>query len=196
VRRSWALALSFLYIAFVRILQLLHLSWRDSDELAVGVAVTRLRSSPSGGPTCPSSLWVPKMSSEQSDQEFFTDRCAINNVGNRSNSVRNRSDQDRVRPGQLSYVGSPPTKQHHRGIDKKGPVVSTKGSLHLRRGHQNCANSKKTRSGGAAVNVADSKANLSWRSARVRARRSHPSSVSECDRRLVRCRLGGTIPDP
>jgi hypothetical protein len=39
--RNCAMALSFLYLAFVRILQLLHLSRQDSDELAVEVVMLR-----------------------------------------------------------------------------------------------------------------------------------------------------------
>ena len=35
------MALSFLYLAFVRILQLFRLSRRDSDELAVEIVVLR-----------------------------------------------------------------------------------------------------------------------------------------------------------
>ncbi len=35
------MALSFLYLAFVRIVQLLHLSRHDSDELAVEVVMLR-----------------------------------------------------------------------------------------------------------------------------------------------------------
>ncbi len=40
-RRNWAMALSFLYVAFVRILQLVRLGQRDSDELAVEVVMLR-----------------------------------------------------------------------------------------------------------------------------------------------------------
>ena len=39
--RDWAMALSFLYLAFVRILQLVRLGRRDSDELAVEVVMLR-----------------------------------------------------------------------------------------------------------------------------------------------------------
>jgi hypothetical protein len=53
------MALSFLYAAFVRILQLLHLSRRDSDQLAVEVvmlrhevAVLRRPGGPSGPSNC------------------------------------------------------------------------------------------------------------------------------------------------
>ena len=41
LRRSWVMALLFLYLAFVRILQLRRLLRRDSDELAIGVVVLR-----------------------------------------------------------------------------------------------------------------------------------------------------------
>src|ERR1019366_9714903 len=40
-RRNWVMALSFLYVAFVRILQLVLLGRRDSDELAVEVVMLR-----------------------------------------------------------------------------------------------------------------------------------------------------------
>ena len=35
------MALSFLYVAFTRILQLVRLSWRDNNELAVEVVMLR-----------------------------------------------------------------------------------------------------------------------------------------------------------
>jgi len=40
-RRNWAMALSFLYLAFIRILQLVRLSRRDGDELAIEVVILR-----------------------------------------------------------------------------------------------------------------------------------------------------------
>jgi len=47
LRRSWAMALSFLYLAFVRIVQLLQLLRCDSDELAIesSCSVTKWRCS-------------------------------------------------------------------------------------------------------------------------------------------------------
>lgn len=40
-RRHWAMALSFLYVCFVRILELLQLVRRDNGELAVKIVMLR-----------------------------------------------------------------------------------------------------------------------------------------------------------
>jgi hypothetical protein len=53
------MALSFLYLAFVRILQLLRLSRSDSDELAIEV------------------VWVPKMSSALSGEGILVDGLPV-----------------------------------------------------------------------------------------------------------------------
>ena len=49
---NWAMALSFLYLAFTRILQLVRLGWRDGDELAIEI------------------VWVPRTSSGGGEQDF------------------------------------------------------------------------------------------------------------------------------
>jgi len=51
------MALSFLYVAFVRILQLIRLAGRDSQELVIEVVMH---------------LWVPRMSSERLKQPVCT----------------------------------------------------------------------------------------------------------------------------
>jgi hypothetical protein len=68
-------ALSFLYLAFVRVLRLIRLLRRDCDKLAIEVVVLRHE-------VAVLRLWTPKISSQGLHLGFLTVVCVRKCVGN------------------------------------------------------------------------------------------------------------------
>ena len=113
------MALSFLCLAFTKILQLVRLGQRDGDELAIEIVMLRHEVAVLRRQVLRPS--VPRMSSVALTRDYPLLIAPATMWETETNSVGNGSAQVAVGPGQPSSVGCPPW-----GFDRTQVFASTK----------------------------------------------------------------------